>query len=282
MAVTSQYPQFMLVSAGSDKIATDDETPNNPSLLQVPKVTTLPPESEQFEKNQRRLSTASSLRTIETNSDTTTCSSTSLSTTSSAASFKSSTSLSSYHFADPGPQDEFEDKDQLRVNPRSTYEDSRLAVGLRGRENQSTIVIRKACRYDCHCKCHDPKPISPRRKISMFKTSRSRCTEPTCQVNASLEEAYSDNSSRFRRALSHVMTSRSIQYRYNLNTYRMIPEGSDVMRYVKHGNLDKLKGCIESGEATIWDTAPDGWSLLHVSGSSAVIMSSNTIKDSFI
>lgn len=37
------------------------------------------------------------------------------------------------------------------------------------------------------------------------------------------------------------------------------------MRYVKHGNLDKLKVSIETGEATIWDTAPDGWSLLHVS-----------------
>lgn len=61
------------------------------------------------------------------------------------------------------------------------------------------------------------------------------------------------------------MTSRSIKYRYNLNTHRMIPEGSDVMHYVKHGNLEKLKGCIESGEATVWDTAPDGWSLLHVS-----------------
>jgi hypothetical protein len=34
---------------------------------------------------------------------------------------------------------------------------------------------------------------------------------------------------------------------------------------VKHGNLDKLKSVIESGEATPWDTAPDGWSLLHVS-----------------
>lgn len=45
----------------------------------------------------------------------------------------------------------------------------------------------------------------------------------------------------------------------------MVPEGSNAMRYVKHGNLEKLKLAIESGEATPWDTAPDGWSLLHVS-----------------
>lgn len=69
----------------------------------------------------------------------------------------------------------------------------------------------------------------------------------------------------FRRIMSQVMTSNSIKVRYHLNTYRMVSEGSNAMRYVKHGNLEKLKMCIESGEATLWDTAPDGWSLLHVS-----------------
>ncbi|KAJ9484900.1 hypothetical protein VN97_g8472 [Penicillium thymicola] len=48
-----------------------------------------------------------------------------------------------------------------------------------------------------------------------------------------------------------------------MNTYRMVPEGSNAMRYVKHGNLGKLKAAIQLGEATLWDTATDGWSLLH-------------------
>ncbi|GES65135.1 ankyrin repeat protein [Aspergillus terreus] len=43
----------------------------------------------------------------------------------------------------------------------------------------------------------------------------------------------------------------------------MAPVGSNAMRYVKHGNLPKLKAAIQSGEATPWDTASDGWSLLH-------------------
>ncbi|KAL9127409.1 MAG: hypothetical protein Q9217_003705 [Psora testacea] len=43
----------------------------------------------------------------------------------------------------------------------------------------------------------------------------------------------------------------------------MVPEGSDVMRYTKQGDLDNLKAAIQSGNATLWDTAPDGWSLLH-------------------
>lgn len=60
------------------------------------------------------------------------------------------------------------------------------------------------------------------------------------------------------------MSSKSIKIRYDLNTFRMVSEGSEAIRYVKHGNLDKLKTCFQIGEATLWDTAPDGWSLLHV------------------
>lgn len=60
------------------------------------------------------------------------------------------------------------------------------------------------------------------------------------------------------------MASKSVKVRYNLNTFRMVSEGSDAIRHVKHGDLEKLKMCFETGEATLWDTAPDGWSLLHV------------------
>jgi len=61
------------------------------------------------------------------------------------------------------------------------------------------------------------------------------------------------------------VSSKSIKVRYNLYTFRMVPEGSDTVRFVKYRNLDALKASFEAGEATIWDTSPDGWSLLHVS-----------------
>lgn len=268
MAVTSQYPQFMLVSASSEKIATNDGTPNDPSLLQVSNLATGPLDSEQFEKSQRRLSTTSSLRTIETSSDAPTFSSTSLSTTlsttSSATSFKSSTSLSSHHFLDPDQQDESEGGYQLKITPRSTYKDSRLVAGLGKGDNQPTLYGKLAA-TTAIANVIIQSPQAPDGGCLCSKPARVHAQIQPAREIASIEESYSDNSSRFRRALSQAMTSRSIKYRYNLNTYRMIPEGSDVMRYVKHGNLEKLKGCIESGEATVWDTAPDGWSLLHVS-----------------
>ena len=82
---------------------------------------------------------------------------------------------------------------------------------------------------------------------------------------SSIEEKVEMPSGFFRKFISQVVSSKAIKVRYDLNNYRMVSEGSDALRYVKHGNLEKLKMCITTGEATIWDTAPDGWSLLHVS-----------------
>ena len=65
--------------------------------------------------------------------------------------------------------------------------------------------------------------------------------------------------------MPYVVASHSVKVRYHVNTFHMVPEGSDVMRYTKQGDLDSLKAAIQSGKATLWDTAPDGWSLLHVS-----------------
>ena len=106
---------------------------------------------------------------------------------------------------------------------------------------------------------------SQKKRFMKMKGPKIRCTESTCRSASTAEDEHSAYTKSFRKALSEVMSSKSIKIRYNLNTYRMVPEGSDAMRYIKHGNLEKLKAVIDSGEATLWDTAPDGWSLLHVS-----------------
>ncbi|KAK2871833.1 hypothetical protein FQN49_002776 [Arthroderma sp. PD_2] len=131
-------------------------------------------------------------------------------------------------------------------------------------------IIRRACRYDCYCKCHAPSITVSKNTSSKFnspivqgdKGDIVECTEPDCSRASSTKSRIV--SSRFlRKAVSMLVSSHSVKARYNLNTYRMVPEGSNAMRYIKHGNLEKLKYSIESGETTIWDTAPDGWSLLH-------------------
>lgn len=125
--------------------------------------------------------------------------------------------------------------------------------------------IRRACRYNCFCRCHIQSIHSADTRLVKIHAHKHLCTDSNC-IEATLSKEKSMNASTFFcRIMSHVMMSNSIKVRYHLNTYRMVSEGSNAMRYVKHGNLEKLKMCIESGEATLWDTAPDGWSLLHVS-----------------
>ena len=131
--------------------------------------------------------------------------------------------------------------------------------------SEDVIAVRRACRYDCFCKCHAQSTPIPIRGFSRIKPTHYQCDQPNCEGKKSSRDKVIVPSSFFRKAISQVMSSKSIKVRYDLNTYRMVSEGSDAMRYVKHGNLEKLKTCIETGEATLWDTAPDGWSLLHVS-----------------
>lgn len=83
--------------------------------------------------------------------------------------------------------------------------------------------------------------------------------------NETLEDASEEYSRSFRKVLSNIVSAKSVDVRYDLKTFRTVPEWSEAMSSIKHGNLESLKGSIQSGEATIWDVAPDGWSLLHVS-----------------
>lgn len=125
--------------------------------------------------------------------------------------------------------------------------------------------VRRACHYKCYCKCHEEDATPPRRRLGKLKSKKLGCTDVTCLSYTTVEENYKLHSKSFFGALSQAMSSHNIKVRYNMNTYRMISEGCDAMRFVKHGHLEKLRACIQSGEATIWDTAQDGWSLLHVS-----------------
>ena len=127
-----------------------------------------------------------------------------------------------------------------------------------------TLAVRKSCRYDCFCHCHTQNQSSSKLFLSP-RSSRLPCNDPYCLAVTSSEKLTKPPSSFFRNMLSQMMTLRSIKTQYNLKTFRMVSEGAAAIRHVKHGDLDRLKLCIESGEATLWDTAPDGWSLLHVS-----------------
>ena len=133
-----------------------------------------------------------------------------------------------------------------------------------------SLIIRRACRFDCYCKCHSQRITVPNGLFSKFNTpvfppdkkSKVECTEPDCAGTTSATKRIP--SMFFHRAVSRLLSLQSAKTGCHLNTYRMVPEGFNPLRYVKHGNLEKLRLSITTREATPWDTAPDGWSLLHV------------------
>jgi ankyrin repeat protein len=236
ITVISQYPSLC---PADEEMGIRVHPPENTSFLQVlPDV-----------RRPRRLSNASSIATIESMAATS-VSSTDLTLYSSASS--SGTSACS-RLASEDTESEI----TLVSIPTRTKEP--LEYQTLGDAQR----VRRACHYKCYCKCHDGSATGPRRSLGKFKNTRLSCTDPTCLSHATIEEKYKSHSKSFFGALSRAMSSHNIKVRYNINTYRMVPESCDAFRFVKHGNLDKLKACIQSGDATIWDTAPDGWSLLH-------------------
>ncbi|KAK3324477.1 ankyrin repeat protein [Cercophora scortea] len=123
-------------------------------------------------------------------------------------------------------------------------------------------VVRQACRFDCYCSCH----ARSLEKSPLKKKSREQdCSDPACSGAEAIavDESVKTRFSKLRHGLAQVLSSRSIRVRYNLKTYRIISEGCDAIRYIKYGDIDNFKATLVSGDATLWDTAPDGWSLLH-------------------
>ncbi|MCJ1358222.1 MAG: hypothetical protein MMC33_008221 [Icmadophila ericetorum] len=169
------------------------------------------------------------------------------------------------------------DKNSLEISSTPSSDSVTRGKVLRGMDQEESsieksssnvVTIRRACRFNCFCECHVQSTLDSSRGSLKTKFGKNPCTEPSCRTsNLTTEKAHT--AAFFRNAIAQVISSKNIKLRYNLNTYRMVSEGSDAMRYVKHGQLDKLKACMISGEATLWDTAPDGWSLLHMSSVTA-------------
>ncbi|KAH7310865.1 ankyrin repeat protein [Stachybotrys elegans] len=128
--------------------------------------------------------------------------------------------------------------------------------------SQDAFLLRRSCLYNCYCKCHEATTDRPLSRFGRSKSQKAECTDSICLGNQVAQDS-KGYSSLFRSALSRATSARVIQSRYDIQSFRMVPNGSNAVRYVNHGNLAKLRECIQSGEATIWDTTMDGWSLLH-------------------
>ncbi|KAI0976565.1 ankyrin [Xylaria arbuscula] len=252
IAVTSQFPSFMLSQGTSTVVAILDEvgdegSASNQSSSYVP-ATQLRPRKD---SNSSSISVSASDATSLMEKLSIACSANSQESTTSWGS--NTTWDSTVDSSDP--------ENQSLTETDITHRGKRQLV------LQDMFITRRSCHYSCHCHCHEEPVAKPRRRfIRSRRGSRDRqpkCTDPACMGNETSESIAEEYSRSFRKVMFSAMSAKSVNVRFDLKTFRMVPEGSDPMRFVKHGNLEKLKGCIESGDATIWDTAPDGWSLLH-------------------
>lgn len=59
---------------------------------------------------------------------------------------------------------------------------------------------------------------------------------------------------------------RSIQgWRQTLDTYRAVPDGSEIFKHCRNGNLHGVKMLMSMGKASVWDSDTYGRTPLHVS-----------------
>ncbi|KAF7136756.1 hypothetical protein CNMCM5793_006225 [Aspergillus hiratsukae] len=275
VAICSQNPQFLeICSSVAGEMARDTIDRRDPPLLLTPRdpapTVESPPAAYQEENirafGRNSVSSANSSNTAflapgawdrPRRSSSSTGSSIGSSAASPATSIFSSLNESGSSITVPDQDEAIQTPSPVRANRlRSVDTDA--------------LIIRRACRFDCYCRCHKHSIEVSNDLFSKFnspifkqsKGSRVECSEPDC-AGATSSQTRVLPSAFFQRAFSRLASMQGARVRYNLNTYRMVPEGSNAMRYVKHGNLDRLKMAISSREATPWDTAPDGWSLLH-------------------
>ncbi|KAL1864293.1 hypothetical protein VTK73DRAFT_5967 [Phialemonium thermophilum] len=250
LTIASQYPSFMISEAARApvEVAAESEAsrsrPTDPSRLHVGSGDSHARRTSMSLDERGSMSDASSYMER-------------LSIFSSAASFSSSTSVGS-SIETPEPDGKPTDLEKLSLTTIHTFRQRTQPV------SQDMFILRRSCSYNCHCACHEETTDhKPQRRFTRSKPETVRCTDPVCLGNKFVPDSSQRYSSLFRSALSRATSARVIQVRYDLQSFRMVPNGSNAVRYVNHGNLAKLKECIESGEATIWDTTLDGWSLLH-------------------
>jgi hypothetical protein len=132
-------------------------------------------------------------------------------------------------------------------------EESSLAV-----ESSETVIVLQKPGDKCSCECHS-KFLS---RLSIFA---NRCSNFECCIRKARPRRTRVISLRWlQEIVKDSMMTPDHDFTHRPTIWNRIAEGSEANTYAKNGNLQGLKGLIESGQATPCDTTHDNWSLLHV------------------
>ncbi len=145
---------------------------------------------------------------------------------------------------------------------------------------RATIKKRECPRF-CHCRCHVQTQLNPPRWMkSIFGTffgsfrgypllhSRS-CDYSECRQSkeCTAQVLYVFPWWFVKRAIVFCTTWKDLSGPGASWTFRMprvINTRSDIWSLIKYGSLSRVRECLEMHEASLYDVAEDGWTLLHV------------------
>jgi hypothetical protein len=164
-----------------------------------------------------------------------------------------------------------ESAQSLRSNARPRW------VKISAKSNRIPNYVKR-CPMNCKCSCHKtsvyPLGLNFQRVFKRLFPNIvedpvlvRRCSELTCHATqASHRRLFVVVHSAFvNKAIVIAAISRGLKLKVQVKSYPVVPETSRIITFAQTGDTKNLKRFIMSGQATINDTAEDGWSLLHVS-----------------
>jgi hypothetical protein len=142
----------------------------------------------------------------------------------------------------------------------------------------TTRIPQGRCEKGCKCRCHKasifPLPSSFCRAFRKAFPSIGddpvlvrRCTRADCRaLQSELRRLFVVVHKAFvSRAIVLAAISRGLKIKLQIKSYPLVAETSDAIHYAQTGNVVGMKKLFSDRLATPLDTAPDGWTLLHVS-----------------
>ena len=159
------------------------------------------------------------------------------------------------------------------VKASDTEEEERALAKRASKSDGKHPHSSEDCSSDCTCQCHltstnqssslDLQPAKA--SLSCFPQLVRRCSVRECQARkVGPRRTFIIPAKVFKRVVSISLILRWSHVQYHLKCARLVPESSFSIRYAMTGNLEGLRKLIESGQATVCESSPDGWSLLHV------------------
>jgi hypothetical protein len=141
---------------------------------------------------------------------------------------------------------------------------------------QSLRNTTSGCDSRCKCPCHGLQAFLHSRQLSKavqsFIFGPSHLSAATCQYKHAVRRKKKDHGSIsiffrsdcFKKAILISLLSRGISLRVYFKCHNLVPETAESIRCAQSGDFQTLEKLIKNKKATVNDTGPDGWSLLHV------------------